>query len=89
MRRDFGTGSVLPFVVGIGVGAAAALFLAPKTGEDLRSEIGVRVTEKAGKIGASGREIKQRIEKVVAQAQDRVQDAIEAGQDAYQQAKDS
>lgn len=89
MSTDFRTGSVVPFVVGIGIGAVAALLLAPKTGEDLRSDIGERVTEKAGKIGASGREIKQRIEKVAAQAQDRVQDAIEAGQDAYQQAKDS
>jgi gas vesicle protein len=86
MSRDFRTGSIVPFVFGAGVGAVVALLLAPKTGKDLRSDIGEGVNAGAERIGVISKELKQHTGKVVAQVQDVVQDAVEAGQNAYNEA---
>lgn len=87
MGRDSGAGSIVPFVLGIGVGAVAAFLLAPKTGKDLRSDIGEGVSAAADQIGTSGKELKQRMEKLGAQAEGHLHDVVQAGQNAYQQAK--
>ena len=87
--KDSGAGSILPFVLGIGVGAVAAFLLAPKTGEDLRSDIGESVSSAANQIGTSGKELKQRMEKLGAQAESHLRDVVQAGQNAYQQTKNA
>jgi gas vesicle protein len=79
----------MPFVLGVGVGAIAALLLAPKAGEDLRGDIADSVNEGAGQIGISGRKLKQRLGKVVAEAHDQVHEAIAAGQSAFNEAKNA
>jgi gas vesicle protein len=80
-------GTVLIFALGAGVGAAAALLLAPKTGEELRGDIVAGARDEADHVRAAGKDIKRRARQVAVQAQDHLQDAIEAGQDAYSQAK--
>jgi gas vesicle protein len=87
MNRD--SGFIMPFVLGVGVGAIAALLLAPKAGEDLRSDIVDSVNEGAGQIGMSGRKLKQRLGKVVAEAQEQMHETIAAGQSAYNEAKNT
>lgn len=82
-------GSIMPFVLGAGVGALVALLLSPKTGEDLRSDIAEGVSEGGRQIGVGGRKIKERMEKIAAQAQDHIQDAVEAGQNAYKEASNA
>ena len=89
MSRDSGAGSIMPFVLGVGVGAIAALLLAPKAGEDLRSDIVEGVNDGAEQISAGGKKLKRRLEKVLDQAHDRVHEAVEAGQKAYTEAKTS
>jgi gas vesicle protein len=87
MSRDSGAGSIMPFVLGVGIGAVAALLLAPKAGEDLRSDIVEGVNDGAEQISAGGKKLKRRLEKVLDQAHDRVNEAVEAGQQAYTEAK--
>jgi gas vesicle protein len=82
-------GTVLPFAVGLGVGAAVALLFAPKAGEDLRSDITADVNAGVNQIRSTGKELKRKVQRLTDAAQDqvdRVQDAIEAGETAYSQA---
>ena len=87
MTRDHKVGTILTFALGAGVGAAAALLLAPKTGEELRSEIVAGAAHGADHLRGASKDLKRKAQQVVAQAQNHVQDAMEAGQDAYSQAK--
>jgi len=89
MRRNAIPGTVLPFAVGLGVGAAVALLFAPKAGEDLRSDITEGVSDGVNQIRSTGKELKRKVQRLADAAQDqvdRVQDAIEAGETAYSQA---
>jgi len=82
-------GTVLPFAVGLGVGAAVALLFAPKAGEDLRSDITEGVNDGVNQIRSTGKELRRKVQRLADTAQDqvdRVQDAIEAGETAYSQA---
>lgn len=87
MTRDHKVGTILTFALGAGVGAAAALLLAPKSGEELRSDIVAGARDGADQVSGAGKDLKRRVQQAVAQAQGHVQDAMEAGQDAYSQAK--
>lgn len=82
-------GTVLPFAVGLGVGAAVALLFAPKAGEDLRSDITEGLNDGVNQIRSTGKELKRKVQRLADAGQDkveRVQDAIEAGETAYSQA---
>jgi gas vesicle protein len=83
MIRDHKVETILTFVLGAGVGAVIALLLAPKAGEELRDDI----ADGVNRIRSTGKDLKRRTRKIVALAQDHVQDAVEAGQEAYSQAK--
>jgi len=82
-------GTILPFAVGLGVGAAVALLFAPKAGEQLRNDISEGVNDGVNQIRSTGKELRRRVQRLADTAQDqvnRVQDAIEAGENAYGQA---
>jgi gas vesicle protein len=82
-------GTVLPFAVGLCVGAAVALLFAPKAGEELRRDITEGVDDGANQLRSTGKELKRKVQRLADAAQDqvdRVQDAIEAGETAYSQA---
>ena len=87
MTRDHKVGTILAFALGAGVGAAAALLLAPKGGEELRADIVNGVSDGVDQVRSTGKDLKRRAQKIVALAQDHVEDAIEAGQESYSQAK--
>ena len=87
MTRDYKVGTILTFILGVGVGAAVALLFAPKAGEELRADIAEGVSDGVNQVRSAGRDLKQRAQKVVSLAKDHVQDAIEAGDKAYSQAK--
>ena len=89
MRRNRMPGTVLPFAVGLGVGAAVALLFAPKAGEQLRSDITEGVNDGVNQLRSTGKELKRKVQRLAGAAQDQVdcvQDAIEAGETAYSQA---
>ena len=84
MIRDHTVGTILTFVLGAGVGAAAALLLAPKAGEELRGDIAAGVNDGVNQVRSTGKDLKQRAQKVVELAKDHVQDSIEEPASAMQ-----
>lgn len=79
--------TIVSFILGAGVGAVATLFFAPKAGAELRDDIAERVTDGVSQISSTGKNLKHRAQKIVDLAKDHVQDAIEAGDNAYSRAK--
>ena len=89
MTRSDAPGTIFTFILGIAVGAVAALLLAPKSGEYLRADIAEGVSEGANQVRRTSKDLKQRTQKLVGLAKDHVQDAIEAGDEAYSQVKNA
>ena len=87
MNSDNGGRGVVPFLLGAAVGAVAALLFAPKTGEVLRSNIADSVSEGSRRLSAQGKDLKQRVQKAVGQAQDQTREVIDMGEDAYSRAQ--
>jgi gas vesicle protein len=87
MSRDYRATTVVSFILGASVGAIAALFFAPKAGAELRDDIAEGVTDGVSQIRSTGKNLKQRAQKMVNLAKDQVQNAIDAGDDAYNDAK--
>ena len=87
MTRKRIPGSILTFALGAGIGAVAALLLVPKSGEELRDDIADGVNDGVNQVRSTGRDLKRRAQRVVDMAKDQVQDAIDAGDSAYNQAK--
>jgi gas vesicle protein len=89
MRRNDIPRTVLTFALGAGIGAVVALLLAPKAGEELRDDIVDSVNDGVNQIRSTGKDLKRRAQKVVDVAKDHVQDALDAGDRAYSQAKNA
>jgi gas vesicle protein len=89
MTREIKVGRILSFVLGAAAGAVTALLLAPKSGAELRGEIADGVTDGVSQVRSSGRDLKHRAQKLVNSAKARVEDAVDAGQVAYDQAKNA
>ncbi len=89
MSRDNNVGTILGFVLGAAVGAMTALLLAPKSGAELRGDISEGVGDAMDQVRSSGEHLKRRAQKLVNSAKDRVGDAIDAGQVAYDHAKNA
>jgi gas vesicle protein len=87
MSRGNASGTIFTFILGLGIGAVTALLLAPKAGEELRADIAAGVSDGVNQVRSTAKDLNRRAQKIVALAQDHVQDAMEAGQEAYSQAK--
>jgi len=81
--------TILAFLLGAAAGAAAALLFAPKAGEELRDDIAEAVNDGVNQASVKGKVIKSQAEKLVGRAQDQVQAAIAAGENAYSRAKNA
>jgi len=80
------SGSILTFVLGVGVGAVVALLLAPRTGEELREDILGKVTYGANELKAAGKHVKRKAQGFVTDAKERVDEAVQAGEAAFNEA---
>jgi gas vesicle protein len=87
MSRGNAPGTIFTFILGVSVGALTALLLAPKAGDELRGDIATGVSAGVSQARSTGKDLNRRAQKIVTLAQDHVQDAVEAGQEAYSQAK--
>jgi gas vesicle protein len=87
MSRGDAPRAIFTFILGVGVGAVTALLLAPKAGEELRADIAAGASDGADQVRSAGNDLNRRVQKIAALAQDRIQDAMEAGQAGYSQAK--
>lgn len=75
--------------LGAVIGAAAALLLAPKAGEELRDDIAEGLSDGVDGVRKASRDLKRRAQRIVDGAKDQVQDAIDAGDRAYSHAKNA
>jgi gas vesicle protein len=89
MARENKVGRILSFVLGAAAGAVTALLIAPKSGAELRDDIAEGVTDGVSQVRSSGRDLKRRAQKLVDSAKARVEDAVDAGQDAYDHANNA
>jgi gas vesicle protein len=89
MTRENKVGTILGFALGAVAGAVTALLLAPKSGAELRGEIVEGVNEGVYQVRSSGNDLMHRAQKLVNSAKARVEDAVDAGQVAYDQAKNA
>jgi gas vesicle protein len=80
---------VVTLCIGLGVGALVGILLAPKSGEETRDEIADGVTDGVEKIRARGSEVARGARRFVNETKERLDDAAEAGTEAYREAKRS
>jgi len=78
--------TIFTFILGVSVGAVTAMLLAPKAGEELRSDIAAEVSDGVSQVRRAGKVLNRKVQKIVALAQDHAQDSIGAVQAAYSQA---
>jgi gas vesicle protein len=83
MARFDGPTTAVSFLIGLGIGAVTALFLAPKAGDELRGDIADGVNDRVTQARNSVKKIGKRAQAFVDQANDQVQDAVDAGEKAY------
>jgi gas vesicle protein len=87
MAKDNKAGTILAFLVGIGIGAAAVLLLAPQAGDELRDNITDAIRDSIDQLRDQTKNFTRRSQKFVEMAKGQVQDAVDQGTDAYKQAK--
>ena len=89
MTRDFGTEMFVTFALGLGVGAVAALLLAPKAGRDLRDDIAEGAADRLNQARRTARKIGKQAQTIVDETADQINDAVAAGEIAYNNAKNA
>jgi gas vesicle protein len=77
------------FFLGAAAGAVAALLLAPKSGAELRDEISEGVGNAVNQVRSSGKDLKHRTQKLVSSVRASVEEAVDAGKAAYDNAKNA
>jgi gas vesicle protein len=75
------------FLVGVGVGAAVGVLLAPRSGEQTRRRIANAVNDGVDEIVEQGGRIGRRAQKTVESAKAQIRDAAEAGEKAFREVK--
>jgi gas vesicle protein len=84
MKQDSGAGTIITaFVLGALTGAAVALLVAPKSGEDTRRMLGERAREGADRAAEAARQGRELLNR----QKDNIASAIERGREAYHQAR--
>ena len=77
------------FAIGVGVGAALGILLAPKSGEDTRAYLRDTARDTFDDAVARGKKVARRGQKAVDDAREMVNDAVDAGQGAFREARNS
>jgi gas vesicle protein len=83
MMQKFRPRMFVTFTLGVGVGAVAALLLAPKAGRDLRNEIADGATDGVNQARRTAKKIGKQAQKIVDETADQINDAVAAGGVAY------
>ncbi len=87
MAKDNKAGTVLAFLMGMGIGAAAALLLAPKAGDEMRGDITDALGGSLDQLRQRAKDLNRRSQKLAETAKDQLQEAVNEGTDAFKQAK--
>jgi gas vesicle protein len=74
-------------VAGVGIGAAAGMLLAPQSGEDTREWIATKCKDGIDTVNSQVKKTSQQVGDWIDESQDKVSEAVTAGQKAYSKAK--
>jgi gas vesicle protein len=77
------------FAIGLGVGALVALVLAPQSGEETRALLRDKAQDGIDGAVAQGKKVARKAQQVASSASEFVNEAMEAGQGAYREARNS
>ena len=80
-------GTASGLLIGVGVGVALGILLAPKSGKDTRDQIVGTVRDGLEEAMAKGQELTRRVQQTLEDVRERVKDAADAGEKAYRDAK--
>lgn len=89
MRRNQFSSTALGFAVGVGIGAALGLLLAPQSGEETRDYLLGGVRDVVDDAVATGLHATKRAREAMDDVADRLSDAAGVGQRAYSRAKEA
>jgi Sec-independent protein translocase protein TatA len=89
MSRNDATGSFLIFLVGIGVGAAAVILLGSKRLDQLHDDVSEALNDGLDQVRNRTKDLRRQTRKAVNTTQQKVQELIDTGTDAYGEAKRS
>lgn len=77
------------FAIGLGVGAILGLLLAPGSGEETRGLLREKAQDGIDEAVAQGKKVARKAQRAADSAKEVVNDAVEAGQGAYREARNS
>ena len=77
------------FAIGLGVGAILGLLLAPVSGEETRGLLREKAQDGIDEAVAQGKKVARKAQRAADSAKEFVNDAVEAGQGAYREARNS
>ena len=77
------------FAVGLGVGAIVGMMWAPKSGGETRALLRDKAQDGIDEAVAQGKKVAQKAQKAADTARGFVNDAVDAGQSAYREARNS
>lgn len=77
------------FAIGVGVGIGLGFLLAPNSGEDTRAYIRDAARDTLDDAVARGKKVARRGQKAVDDAREMVNEAVDAGQGAYREARNA
>jgi gas vesicle protein len=77
------------FAIGLGVGAIVGMMWAPQSGEETRALLREKAQDGIDEAVAQGRRVARKAQKATDSAKELVNDAVDAGQSAYREARNS
>jgi gas vesicle protein len=77
------------FAIGLGVGVIVGMMWAPQSGEQTRSLLRDKAQEGIDGAAAQGKKVAKRAQRAADDAREFVNDAVDAGQSAYREARNS
>jgi gas vesicle protein len=80
-------GTATGVVIGLGIGVAVGMLLAPKSGQETRDQIKGTVKDGIDNALATGQDLANRAQQGLDDARERVKEATTAGEQAYRKAK--
>ncbi|MFY9802123.1 MAG: YtxH domain-containing protein [Candidatus Acidiferrales bacterium] len=82
-------GSISGFMLGLGVGAAVGVLLAPRPGTETRRAIGASAQSSLDGAIATGQRLAQQAQDGIDQAKGQIRQAAKVGERAYREAKNT
>jgi len=77
------------FAIGLGVGAIVGMMWAPQSGEETRALLREKAQDGVDEAVAQGKRVARKAQRATDSAKEIVNDAMEAGQSAYREARNS